>query len=512
MDAGDLGAAPFLPCSAVVLSELGAEERRRYLELLAKRETSVARDGGGRWVANVRILAPGLAGPAKQAPAAAEPTRAKSAGPGKGVVTFSARKKLVREAKRSPAALLESVEDVVVGGVDCALYPRFSSLVLASTRSQRARGDTSAVAKPPRVRPLSWLMRLIEEIYDARYARDTAELARDKGNGGDDGTRLFPVFVIDHLSKRYGLEKIVEATCWDLLCSAHAHRQHLGDVEIFARFLQELYDADDVLFFLYVRSVVGRVLGVNLRARWATDALTGGDRVPKELWLSFRECVTVAKLVFDPDDTGGDAMYADFLATVEAHCVGLKRATADTRRVEVSQFLTLAVVGYHQDRPEEPPFGGAPPRGPPAADGDAELDARYGDDDGDGGAAPAPVATAHPQLAYSPPQPAPLAAYAPAAPEEDDDDAVVGELLDVAADAYVASVAAEGALGAAVVGEIRGEVLDLLGAKVDALLAQLPAGAPAPEAVEDLLQSPPVRAEVADLVSLLATYAAERLQ
>lgn len=385
MDAGDLGAAPFLPCSAVVLSELGAEERRRYLELLAKRETSVARDGGGRWVANVRILAPGLAGPAKKAPAAAEPTRAKSAGPGKGVVTFSARKKLVREAKRSPAALLESVEDVVVGGVDCALYPRFSSLVLASTRSQRARGDTSAVAKPPRVRPLSWLMRLIEEIYDARYARDTAELARDKGGAGDDGTRLFPVFVIDHLSKRYGLEKIVEATCWDLLCSAHAHRQHLGDVEIFARFLQELYDADDVLFFLYVRSVVGRVLGVNLRARWATDALTGGDRVPKELWLSFRECVTVAKLVFDPDDTGGDAMYADFLATVEAHCVGLKRATADTRRVEVSQFLTLAVVGYHQDRPEEPPFGGAPPRGPPAADGDAELDARYGDDDGDGG-------------------------------------------------------------------------------------------------------------------------------
>ena len=55
-------------------------------------------------------------------------------------------------------------------------------------------------------------------------------------------------------------------------------------------------------------------------------------------------------------------------------------------------------------------------------------------------------------------------------------------------------------------------MLDLLGAKVDALLAQLPAGAPAPEAVEDLLQSPPVRAEVADLVSLLATYAAERLQ
>ena len=170
-------------------------------------------------------------------------------------------------------------------------------LVLAATRSTRLREP--AGAPPPRVRPLSWTMRLVEEIYDARYSRDTAELARSPGGsgGGDDGTRLFPVFVIDHLSKRYGLEKIVEQTCWDLLCSCHAHRQHLGDVEIFARFLQELYDADDVLFFLYVRSVVGRVLGVNLRARWASDALAGAERVPKELWLSYRECVAVAKLV-----------------------------------------------------------------------------------------------------------------------------------------------------------------------------------------------------------------------
>ena len=89
MDAGDLEAAPFSPCSAVVLAELDAASRRSYLELLAARETTVGREGGGLWVANLRILAPGLVGPAKAvAPVEAEGgdgKKKKSMGPGKGV-------------------------------------------------------------------------------------------------------------------------------------------------------------------------------------------------------------------------------------------------------------------------------------------------------------------------------------------------------------------------------------------------------------------------------------------
>ena len=159
---GDADLSPFAPCSAVVLAELPPAERRRYLELLARRDCGVVRCGES-WVANLRILAPGLAAPEKRRAAAARtPAKAKSLGPGKGSKTFSARKTLVREARRSPAALLESVEDAVIGGVDCSLYPRFASLVLAATRSTRLREP--AGAPPPRVRPLSWTMRLVEEM------------------------------------------------------------------------------------------------------------------------------------------------------------------------------------------------------------------------------------------------------------------------------------------------------------------------------------------------------------
>ena len=61
---GDLELSPFAPCSAVVLAELPAAERRRYLELLASRDCCVVREGGA-WVANLRILAPGLVAAAR---------------------------------------------------------------------------------------------------------------------------------------------------------------------------------------------------------------------------------------------------------------------------------------------------------------------------------------------------------------------------------------------------------------------------------------------------------------
>ena len=82
---------------------------------------------------------------------------------------------------------------------DTAGYPRFSSLI---TTAQRLK---------PKKRPFSWLLTSIEELYDARYAHDTADL---KNDGPEDGpsdrlSDIFPVFVVDFFSKRYGLRLAV---------------------------------------------------------------------------------------------------------------------------------------------------------------------------------------------------------------------------------------------------------------------------------------------------------------
>ncbi|KAJ8598225.1 hypothetical protein CTAYLR_005539 [Chrysophaeum taylorii] len=98
----------------------------------------------------------------------------------------------------------------------------------------------------PRVRP-AWAAKLIEELYDAR-PRATC----------------FPAFVVEHLTTRHGVPKLVATKCWDLVCTVHAMRAHDTRLELFARFLDETYGRDDLEFFLYVRGVARKAPGL----RW----------------------------------------------------------------------------------------------------------------------------------------------------------------------------------------------------------------------------------------------------
>ena len=150
-------------------------------------------------------------------------------------------------------------------------------------------------------------------------------------------SNIFPVFVVDHFSKRYGLRALVDQTSWDILYNMHALRKDHLEVEVFARFLEEFYDPDDLLFFLYVRSVIQKLLGISFRNRWS-DLGRGRERTPQALWLSYRECVSVARTVFGNDQ---DPMYREFMAMIEAQVVGKRRGPGqqDTRRIEVTQFL-----------------------------------------------------------------------------------------------------------------------------------------------------------------------------
>lgn len=101
------------------------------------------------------------------------------------------------------------------GTMDYSIYPKFRCGMPAA---RRARWDLTPLRRSsliasrrvePKKRPLSWLMRLIEEIYDARFAHDTADL-RDEPEGGDEGgqgvrlSNLFPVFVVRARGSRMG--------------------------------------------------------------------------------------------------------------------------------------------------------------------------------------------------------------------------------------------------------------------------------------------------------------------
>jgi len=148
----------------------------------------------------------------------------------------------------------------------------------------------------PRLRALPWVMRLIEDAYDARFAHEKMDVEREDDNAFfDQQLANFPVFVVRQLSTLVGLKNLVEQTCWDLLYNAESYRKSFLEVEIFMRFIQEFYDQDDLLFFLYVRAVVAKTLHISFKRRWAKS---DGASNKKPLWMSFREILLVSKTVF----------------------------------------------------------------------------------------------------------------------------------------------------------------------------------------------------------------------
>ena len=261
-------------------------------------------------------------------------------------------------------------------------YARYTSLLSPASEPGSGGGGGGVKPKP---RQLSWVMRHVEELYDARYAKDTADLRGDAGAaapGGSDAAAApvpFPAFVVEFFTKRYGLRSLIDQTCWDLLASVQALGGAHPEVALFGRFLREECDPDDLLFFLYVRSVAQKELGVSFRARWtalsagnAAAGVTGGG-APAPLSLTPREAGLVARVVYGSE---ADPLYRSFMATVEEHMAAaapaaggaggafgasLRPDAAASRRggaagggggIDVTAFLTLSLEDYHATRPD----------------------------------------------------------------------------------------------------------------------------------------------------------------
>lgn len=184
------------------------------------------------------------------------------------------------------------------------------------------------------------------ELYEARFSHEQHKM--DKGDdanttigGSPDHSSIFPAFVVKRLYMTLGLKKVYDQSCWDLLYNTHLYRRDYLEVEIFARFLQSYYDNDDLLFFLYVRSVIMKLLNVSFKTKWGKSE--GVGKTAKGLWMTYRECVYVSKIIFGDDE----AMSKDFLLLLSPQLVGQKTEIADSRRIDIAQFLYLAVEGYH---------------------------------------------------------------------------------------------------------------------------------------------------------------------
>lgn len=104
---------------------------------------------------------------------------------------------------------------------------------------------------------------MIEEIYAIRFMRDTSTLKNQLNRYKEiDMKDPFPKFVLDFLFNKYNKKSIIDRNALDLLISVDYYRNYNKDVAIFAKFLDETYDLDDLIFFLFVRSCIEKEMKI----------------------------------------------------------------------------------------------------------------------------------------------------------------------------------------------------------------------------------------------------------
>eukprot|EP00948_MAST-09A_sp_MAST-9A-sp1_P003305 g3305.t1 len=297
---------------------------------------------------------------------------------------------------------------------DFSCYPRFSALISKPSRDRLRPRKMDIEAEP-------WLFKLVEGIYDARFRHDMqdlkeeANLVEDSNEGTmrrrenrmkaeDRMSNIFPVFIVDHLSKTFGLRTLVDRECWELMYHLHKLRKSNDELEFFARFLEEYYDPEDLLFYLFVRNIIERTLDISFAKRWSHqnrwedahnqrisgriapgEGLTGH---PPSVFLSYAQAMQIARSVFgDASEDiqseadlerspmrGASSLFKDFVAKIRPHFTGrkyTKMATrggmggggggfytqdtiiVDKRKIDAKTFLHIALVHYHKTRPAE---------------------------------------------------------------------------------------------------------------------------------------------------------------
>lgn len=175
--------------------------------------------------------------------------------------------------------------------------PKSTGTPLAAAVELRKRYKTFTGLLPnlsqhPKTMLKAELVGFIEEVYTARYNQDLMQVqqhAEAEAIGAKKKKKLptdlttFPQSVLTVAGKRYGLRQMVGQVCWSVAKSVEQFRSEHQGIETFARFLEESYDAVDVLFYLEMRYAARKM--TMPRGNWSSWRKTPQVFAPHQRFL-----------------------------------------------------------------------------------------------------------------------------------------------------------------------------------------------------------------------------------
>lgn len=140
----------------------------------------------------------------------------------------------------------------------------------------------------------------IEEIYSIRFIKDTSSLRNQltknqKSNDDIDVKDPFPIFIVEFLTNKFVKKPIIDQHAMDILLSVDFYKNSDKEIEIFSKFLNEEFDTDDLIFFLFVRSCIEKEMKImfiekareDIKVQYHEDR----DEIDTELYLNIKVCL-----------------------------------------------------------------------------------------------------------------------------------------------------------------------------------------------------------------------------
>lgn len=284
----------------IVLSDLSVREKDKYYDLLISNDVKFYKEGES-YCANVRLSKKSSGSPSEHK------ILHSSVSPPS---TFVSKKVLISLEERLD--MLKTTTEFPEEMADYARYVTFSRLSYASREYHE-----------PRSKSFIWLMRVIEDLYDAKYNYERVDDASVDGTAylissvSKKVSTIFPVFVFRHFFMRYGSHSDIDQRCNDLIASLILFRDVNMECELFGRFLDETYGYNELLLFLHMRFSITRLKNIStLSSRWEDPQRLNANAVVAP-FLSFEDCVQVAIRVFGASPSGSHTSPHNLEETLE---------------------------------------------------------------------------------------------------------------------------------------------------------------------------------------------------
>ena len=186
----------------------------------------------------------------------------------------------------------------------------------------------------------------IEEIYSIRFINDTNNIKEN----GESENFPFPNFVLEFLSNKYIKKPAVDQHSLDLISSIDFYKNKDIIVSIFAKFLNEELDSDDLEFYLYVRSCIEKELNTMFieLARQQIRKGAGLSQEEKEKsCLSIKSCLNLANNIYGDEQ---EELLNSFMNKIEEILTEQKNNGVKKNVIEADKILSITLNDYHENK------------------------------------------------------------------------------------------------------------------------------------------------------------------